>query len=107
MANTSNTELEKGNREQAAGDPGQEAEEICPICKGLGFLRANVPVNHPDFGQLVPCTCRLSRLAERRVAELRTLGDLEVMSRMTFETFAPEGHGLPPDKRANLRWAYE
>jgi DNA replication protein DnaC len=26
---------------------------------------------------------------------------------MTFESFAPEGHGLPPDKRANLRWAYD
>ena len=107
MANTSNTELEKENRKQEAGDQGQEAEYVCPICKGLGFLRADVPVDHPDFGQLVPCTCRLSRMAERRVAELRTLGDLEVMSRMTFETFAPEGHGLPPDKRANLRWAYE
>jgi DNA replication protein DnaC len=26
---------------------------------------------------------------------------------MTFETFAPEGHGLSPDKRKNLRWAYD
>jgi DNA replication protein DnaC len=35
------------------------------------------------------------------------LSELDVLQRMTFETFAPEGHGLPPDKRANLRWAYE
>jgi DNA replication protein DnaC len=26
---------------------------------------------------------------------------------MTFETFRREGHGLPPEKQANLGWAYE
>ncbi len=38
---------------------------------------------------------------------LRALSDLDIMSAMTFETFIPEGHGLPPDKQTNLRWAYE
>jgi DNA replication protein DnaC len=114
MANTSSTEPEAGHRRQAAGGGRQEtgsrkqrAQESCPICGGIGYLRADVPVGHPDFGKLIPCTCRLAELAERRVDTLRTLGDLAVMSHMTFETFVPEGHGLPPDKRANLRWAYE
>ncbi len=114
MANTSSTEQKAGSRKREAGSRkqeaesrGQEAEEICPICKGIGYLRADVPVGHPDFGKLVPCTCRLAELAEQRVVALRTLSNLEMLSRMTFETFAPEGHGLPPDKRANLRWAYE
>ena len=82
-------------------------EESCSFCKGLGYVRANVPVGHPDFGKLIPCTCRLAELAQRRMAALRSIGDLEALSRMTFETFVPEGHGLPPDKQANLRWAYE
>jgi len=73
----------------------------------LGYLRADVPVGHSDFGELIPCTCRLAELAERRVSALRTLSDLEILSRMTFETFAPEGHGLPSEKQANLRWAFE
>ncbi len=100
MANTSSTKQEAGGRKQ-------EAKETCPICKGIGYLRADVPVGHPDFGKLVPCTCHLAELAQRRVTALRTLSDLEVLSRMTFETFVPEGHGLPPDKQANLRWIYE
>jgi len=81
--------------------------EVCPICKGLGYLRADVPVEHPDFGKLVPCRCRLTELAEQRAATLRSDSDLRVLSRMTFETFTHDGHGLPPDKQANLRWAYE
>ncbi|MGD8244471.1 MAG: ATP-binding protein [Anaerolineae bacterium] len=82
-------------------------EAICPICHGLGYVRAHVPVEHPDFGKLVPCSCRRDELARQRVSTLRALSELDVLGRMTFETFVPEGHGLPPDKRANLRWAYE
>jgi len=85
----------------------QEAGGVCPLCGGLGYLRADVPVGHPDFGQLVPCTCRLAELAEQRVVVLRALSDLEILSRMTFETFISEGPGLLPDKQANLRWAYD
>ncbi len=79
----------------------------CPICNGLGYLRANVPVEHADFGKLVPCTCQLSPRAERRLDALRALSNLDVMARLTFDTFTPDAPGLPPDKRANLRWAYE
>jgi len=96
MANTSNTEPQH-----------ESDEETCPICKGLGYVRSDAPVGHPDFGKLVTCTCRLADLAQRRVDSLRTMSNLEAMSRMTFETFAPEGHGLQFDKQANLRWAYE
>ncbi len=84
-----------------------ELNEPCPICKGLGYVRADVPVSHLDFGKLIPCACRVERLAQRRASALRSLSGLEVLDRMTFETFAPEGHGLPRDKRENLRWAYD
>jgi len=94
------TEIKAGSKEQ-------ETEETCPICKGLGYVRTDVPVDHPDFGQLVPCTCHLTRLAEQRMAALRTLSNLEILSRMTFETFNPTVPGLPPDKHVNLRWAFE
>jgi DNA replication protein DnaC len=101
MPNTSSTE------QQEARGKRQEASETCPLCKGLGYVRADVPVDHPDFGKLVPCTCHLAEVAQRRTDALRVLSDLDMLDRMTFETFIPEGHGLTPDKQANLRWAYE
>lgn len=94
----------EGNRTDSLGEG---TEEVCSICKGLGYVRADVPVDHPDFGKLVPCPCRLDELREQRIDALRTLSELEVLEHMTFETFAPDGHGLPPDKRANLHWAYD
>lgn len=30
----------------------------CPICGGAGFVRRDVPVNHPDFGRAIPCRCK-------------------------------------------------
>ncbi len=102
MPSTSNTE--KKAKEQEGG---KGKEQTCPICNGLGYVRADVPLSHPDFGKLVPCTCKLESLAQRRVDKLRMLSELSVLDRMTFESFVPEGRGLPPDKQANLRWAYD
>jgi len=70
-------------------------------------VRIDVPVDHPDFGKLHPCSCRLSEQTERRIERLRTVGNLETLARMTFETFVPQGHGLPADKQENLRRAYD
>jgi DNA replication protein DnaC len=100
MANTSSIE-----REGASGE--EQGTEACPFCNGLGFVRADVPIGHPDFGRLVPCTCHLAELAQRRTDTLRTLSDLDTLDRMTFESFIPGAPGLSPDKKANLHWAYE
>ena len=35
----------------------------CPICQGIGFLRHDLPVGHPDFGKLSICTCRQGQVS--------------------------------------------
>ncbi len=104
MANTSNTEPTEPTK---LTELPADSTETCPICKGLGYLRADVPVGHPDFGKLIPCKCQLPQLAARRAATLRTMSDLDVLADKTFETFIPNVPGLPSDKQANLQWAYE
>jgi len=104
--NTSSTDPVEAQEARKQDTGNSSGEETCPICGGLGYVRADVPLGHADFGKLVPCTCRLEELAERRVTALRTLSELQVLGRKTFEAFEPQGHGLPPNKSANLRWAY-
>ena len=29
----------------------------CTICGGVGFVRRDVPIEHPDFGRAIPCQC--------------------------------------------------
>jgi len=85
----------------------EQGNPDCPVCGGLGFLREDVPVDHPNFGKLFPCQCRLAEMEQRRLERLRSLSNLDHLARMTFDTFIPEGYGLTPDKAAKLRFAYE
>ncbi len=82
-------------------------EPKCPLCGGLGFLRRDVPVGHPDFGRLVPCSCRLQELESQRLQELQSVGNLDNLDRFTFDRFVPEGHALNVETQRNLRHAYE
>jgi DNA replication protein DnaC len=81
--------------------------ETCPHCGGLGYVRSDVPLDHPDFGKLIPCVCKLAERAQRQVAHLRAVGNLESLSHMTFESFVPDRPGLPPERRQSLVRAYE
>jgi DNA replication protein DnaC len=81
--------------------------ETCPLCKGKGFLVYDVPPGHPDFNKVVPCRCTQARLAVERARALRAISNLGQLSRMTFDTFLPDGVGLPQALQFNLRRAYE
>ena len=61
----------------------------CPICKGAGYLRADVPYGHPNFGKPIACECKeIERTAKRRrqLQEVSNLGELQDKS---FENFNP------------------
>ena len=79
----------------------------CPLCGGLGYVRENVPIDHPNFGKLFPCRCKLAEIEQQRMERLRAVSNLHHVVHMTFENFIPEGIGLPPDKAANLRFAFD
>ena len=63
------------------------ATDACPICHGAGFVRVDVPVGDPSFGQAVPCACKERQREERRRSDLRRLSSLDPFIDKTFETF--------------------
>jgi DNA replication protein DnaC len=88
-------------------EPLAAPEEPCPICKGRGFLTLDVPPGHPDFSKLVPCRCTEARIAAERTQSLRNISNIGALSRMTFDSFMPDGVGLSEGVRFNLREAYD
>ena len=82
-------------------------KETCPVCEGLGYLYRDVEPGHPDFGNPIICRCKEGELARKRLEDLRQASNLGLLSRLTFKTFKPEGYGLPPRQKQNLRRAYE
>ncbi len=87
-------------------DDGQDSAE-CPLCGGLGYVREDLPVDHPNFGRLFPCRCRLAEVEGIRQQQLRDLSNLHHLTSMTFDTFVPEGFGLAPNLAANLHHAFD
>jgi DNA replication protein DnaC len=79
----------------------------CPRCGGLGYLREELPVNHPNFGKVQVCPCQLPHLELRRAAQLRADSNLESLAGKTFDNFLAEGVSPDPDIRATVRAAYE
>jgi DNA replication protein DnaC len=84
-----------------------QSNSECPICGGLGYVREDVPIDHPHFGKLFPCRCQEVEIARQRFEQLRALSNLDLFSHMTFDTFAPDGYDLPPDKAASLHLAFD
>jgi DNA replication protein DnaC len=102
---SSNTEASgKGlaeNRRDSLGDPD------CPICHGSGYLRRDLPVEHPDFGRLEVCTCRQAEVRARIRARLFSLSRLDELQTLTFETFEPRGRiHLGEEQQASLERAF-
>ena len=63
------------------GDPN------CPHCGGLGYLRADVPIDHPNFGRLQICVCRQRDVSEQVRNRLYSLSHLDELKGLTFESF--------------------
>lgn len=95
---TSNTESqpESGYR----GDPN------CPICGGVGFVRKDVPVGHPDFGRVDVCECRHKEVIQSAYARIYRLSNLEAFRGMSFDNFNTDGMvGMSDDQLRSLNTA--
>ncbi|MGA9398819.1 MAG: AFG1/ZapE family ATPase [Anaerolineaceae bacterium] len=67
------------------GDPN------CPICKGIGFISRDLPVNHPDFGKVQVCECRKDQVTASFRSRLYEMSNLDALKDLTFSTFQPRG----------------
>ena len=79
----------------------------CPICGGLGYIRQELPIDHPDFGKVVVCTCRQAEVSRQVHQRLFMLSNLEALQNLTFRSFQPRGRvGLGEQQAASLERAY-
>ena len=70
--------------ERGAGALFQPASATCPHCQGVGFVLADVPLGHPDFGKAMPCHCKQEERLWRRVHEFQGMSNLASLARYTF-----------------------
>jgi DNA replication protein DnaC len=85
-ASSKNTSSEDVSAPETLGKPD------CEFCGGVGFLRSDVPVGHPDFGRLEPCVCRSGEVAQNARQRLYEMSNLDRLSHLTFENFKTSGN---------------
>lgn len=79
---------------------------VCPICGGVGWLRRDLPVNHPDFGQLVRCVCKENEINASAQQRLYSASNLDTFKHMTFSSFSVQGRlGLGDEQIHSLQYA--
>ncbi len=85
-SHTQKTAPQLTKREQA---PLYTPANPCPICKGAGYLRADVPYGHPNFGKPIACECKEAERKAKRRQQLLNISDLGAFRNQTFENFIP------------------
>ena len=92
---------------QASTPITSNTDELCSICGqrslcgGLGYVRYDLRVDHPDFGKLFRCPNNRFVDPERR-EKLRKLGNLDAFTDKTFDTFKVDMPMLSATQRQSL-----
>lgn len=89
-----------------AAAPTHEAE-VCPKCRGAGYIAYDVPFGHPWFGRAVECDCLIARREERDYAELQELSNLFDFRDKTFENFNSHAAGVAEAYRVARDYAQD
>jgi DNA replication protein DnaC len=90
-------------------EPEEAADSACPICKGAGFVHPRLPSGKPDYSRTVPCSCTQPERDKKSRSRLQRYSglELELLKKMTFDSFDWKRVNLPPEQRENLKKAYD
>jgi DNA replication protein DnaC len=65
--------------------------EVCPICKGAGFVHPALDSGKADFSRVVPCRCSQGELRRKKTQYLEKHSNLGSLSQLTFDNLSPKG----------------
>lgn len=71
------------------------AEAVCSICEGAGYLRLDVGIDDPRFGEMVACECTVREQTKRRQHHLVEASNLGPLRGKTFDNFVIHRHMRP------------
>jgi len=81
--------------------------EVCPICKGAGFVHPVLSSGRPDFSRIVPCSCNKTRLQKEKLSYLEKHSNLGFLSQLNFDNLSPEGKNKDATSQERFRRIYQ
>jgi DNA replication protein DnaC len=74
----------------AGANTATSSSRSCPTCGGAGWLRLEVDLDDPRFGQTVPCGCKAKEIEEKKMRGLLERSRLQALQDKTLATFRPQ-----------------
>jgi DNA replication protein DnaC len=69
----------------------ESAGEICPVCRGAGFVHPTLDSGKIDFSRVVPCQCSKGELRKKKTEYLEKYSNMGSLSQLTFANLSPKG----------------
>jgi DNA replication protein DnaC len=95
LRRSTRTNISGANTDTSSKDnvsPSEEnGSEICPICKGAGFVHPSLGSGQVDFSRVVPCRCSKGELRKQKTEYIEKYSNLGSLSQLTFDNLSPKG----------------
>jgi len=104
------TNISRANTDTSSKDnvpPEEDAAEICPICKGAGFVHPALDSGKVDFSRVVPCRCSKRELRKKKTEYLEKYSNLGSLSQLTFDNLSPKGKAASAISREHFAKVYQ
>jgi len=98
--NTSRANTDTSSKDDVSLPSEEGAGEICPICKGAGFVHPALDSGKVDFSRVVPCRCSKGELRKKKTEYLEKYSNLGSLSQLTFDNLSPKGRPTRRSERS-------
>jgi DNA replication protein DnaC len=100
QTNISRENTDTSSKGKIPSSPEEDAGEICPTCKGAGFVHPILDSGKVDFSRVVPCRCSKGDLRKKKTEYLEKYSNLGSLSQLTFGNLSPKGKPGPHSERS-------
>jgi len=91
QTNTSRADMDTSSKGNVPPPSEEGAGEICPVCKGAGFVHPALDSGQVDFSRVVPCQCSKGELRKKKTEYLEKYSNLGSLSQLNFDNLSPKG----------------
>ena len=91
MAQTNMSRANTDTSSKGSVSAEEDAGEICPVCKGAGFVHPTPESGKVDFSRVVPCQCSKGELRKKKTEYLEKYSNMGSMSQLNFDNLSPKG----------------
>jgi DNA replication protein DnaC len=105
--NTSRANTDTSSKDNVPPPSEEGAGEICPVCKGAGFVHPALDSGKVDFSRVVPCRCSKGELRKKKTEYLERYSNLGSLSQLTFDNLSPKGRAASAISQERFAQIYQ